>query len=309
MSKLSETLIAARQRRGERLDEVEQATRIRQAYLHALETDRFDRLPAPVYTRGFVRNYAIHLELDPREMGGLYDEAIGYRPEPIRLAASQRIEGGRLLTPNVTAISVALVLAAILFVWLYSAFFVVGPGNSAHLPTPAVPTPTTIVAVALATATPTTEPALPVASPGTTASAGLSRPPAPLLTPSPGAPAPGTAPPASSPAPILTSTATPTGLELKVKVVDAPSWVQIRADGVVVFTGTLASGTERTFNAKDEIFIHAGRSDAVELFLNGAPQGRLGRPGQSVVRRTFNRQALNRQAIAATGRARLRDAG
>lgn len=306
MSKLSETLIAARQRRGEQLDEVEQATRIRQAYLHALETDRFDRLPVPVYTRGFVRNYAIHLGLDPREMVGLYDEAIGYRPEPIRLAASQTIEGGRLLTPNVAAIGVALVLAAILFVWLYSAFFVVGPGNSARLPTPTIPTPTAIVAVALATATPTTEPAR---SPASTASAGLTRSPAPLLTPAAGTPAPATAGPASSPASIPTSTATPTGLELKVKVVDAPSWLQIRADGVVVFTGTLASGAERTFNAKDEIFIHAGRSDAVELFLNGTPQGRLGQPGQSVVRRTFNRQATNRQATGAIIFARLRAAG
>jgi hypothetical protein len=87
----------------------------------------------------------------------------------------------------------------------------------------------------------------------------------------------------------VTPTVDPGALALKIRIVEAPSWVQVRTDGVVVFSGTLAPGVERSFSAKSELFIHAGRSDAVELVLNGVPQGRLGSPGQSVVRRTFTR--------------------
>ena len=293
MSKMADTLVAARQRRGERLDEVEQATRIRQSYLRALESDDFARLPAPVYTRGFVRNYATYLELNAQELVRLYDEAIGYRPEPVRLTPAQAAPGGRLLTPNVAAIGVALALAAILFVWLYSALFVVGPASSARLPTPVVPTPTPIVALAVLTPTPTPEPPPPTP---TAAPARVE----PTATPEPAAMAVASLPsPTVGPTNTPSPTPRPEGLAPKVKVIEQPSWVQVRTDGVVVFSGTLAAGAERTFTATKEIFIHAGRSNAVDLTLNGVPQGRLGTPGQSVVRRTFTRDGAGAPAPTA----------
>ena len=59
-----------RERRGERglaLEQVEEDTRIGHSYLEAIEGDRFEVLPAPVYARGFVRLYARYLGLDPEE--------------------------------------------------------------------------------------------------------------------------------------------------------------------------------------------------------------------------------------------------
>jgi cytoskeleton protein RodZ len=288
MSKLADTLYAARRQSGLSLEEVAHSTRIPVATLQAIENDDIRRLPSTVYARGFVRNYAAFLNLDPDQMARLFDEAINYRPQTVKITAREPVRIAGLVTPNVAAIGVAVVLASIVFVWLYSAFFVADPTRTARLPTPPVPTPTALAAVVLPISTSTppprpTEAVLPAATataervPTTAASVpGLT--PAAIATPTAG-------PPGAA----ATPTADPGSLALKVRIIEAPSWVQVRTDGVVVFSGTLAPGVERSFSAKSELFIHAGRSDAVELVLNGVPQGRLGSPGQAVVRRTFTR--------------------
>ncbi|MDQ3247738.1 MAG: helix-turn-helix domain-containing protein, partial [Chloroflexota bacterium] len=52
---------------GATLAEVETATRIRQKYLAALESDEWQLLPGEVIGRGFLRNYATYLGLDSTE--------------------------------------------------------------------------------------------------------------------------------------------------------------------------------------------------------------------------------------------------
>jgi cytoskeleton protein RodZ len=54
-----------RQRLGIELATVEEQTKIRIKYLRALEDERWDVLPGPAYTRGFIRAYAETLGLDP----------------------------------------------------------------------------------------------------------------------------------------------------------------------------------------------------------------------------------------------------
>ncbi len=56
-----------REAMGASLAEVETATRIRQKYLAALESDEWHLLPGEVVGRGFLRNYATYLRLDPTE--------------------------------------------------------------------------------------------------------------------------------------------------------------------------------------------------------------------------------------------------
>jgi cytoskeletal protein RodZ len=65
--RLGEWLRATRLRRGFSLAEIERDTRINRLYLEALEEEHYDVLPAPVYTRGFLRSYARILGLDPAE--------------------------------------------------------------------------------------------------------------------------------------------------------------------------------------------------------------------------------------------------
>lgn len=54
----------ARMRRGLAIAEVAADTRINPAYLEAMEAERWELLPAPVYARGFFRSYARYLRLD-----------------------------------------------------------------------------------------------------------------------------------------------------------------------------------------------------------------------------------------------------
>ena len=299
MTKLAETLLAARRQSGLTLEQVERHTRIRASHLRALENDDFRRLPPSVYTRGFVRAYASTLSLDPESMVRLYDEAIGYRPQPVALTARQPVRMAGVVVPNVAAIGVTLAMAGVVFVWLYSAFFVSDPARSLRLPTPLVPTPTALVALVMPTATfspapPTETPAAATPSSASpTIAVGMFATPTPLggaaIAAGDGAPDTMRSPTVSGIRSTVTPTLEPGVMALKVRVVDAPSWVQIRTDGVVTFSGTLPQGTERSFSAKSELFIHAGRADAIDLTFNGVPQGRLGSPGQAVVRRTFSK--------------------
>lgn len=61
---------------GISLAEVEAATRIRQKYLSALESDDWHLLPGEVVGRGFLRNYAEYLGLDGNEVLELRRQAV-----------------------------------------------------------------------------------------------------------------------------------------------------------------------------------------------------------------------------------------
>lgn len=63
--------------RGLSLDEVARATRVSQRYLEALEGDRLGDLPAPVFTKGFIRAYAQVLREPPDEALARYRELLG----------------------------------------------------------------------------------------------------------------------------------------------------------------------------------------------------------------------------------------
>jgi curved DNA-binding protein CbpA len=59
---------------GTELSEISQRTKISAEHLHNIEEDRFEALPAPVYVRGFVREIARCLRLDPNQVASSYIE-------------------------------------------------------------------------------------------------------------------------------------------------------------------------------------------------------------------------------------------
>src|SRR5688500_10711306 len=65
---LPERLLAARERKGVDLYRAERDTKIRARYLAALERGDYRELPGAVYTKGFLRNYALYLGLDPDDV-------------------------------------------------------------------------------------------------------------------------------------------------------------------------------------------------------------------------------------------------
>jgi cytoskeletal protein RodZ len=65
---LPERLYAARERKGVDLYRAERDTKIRARYLAALERGDWKELPGAVYTKGFLRNYALYLGLEPEDV-------------------------------------------------------------------------------------------------------------------------------------------------------------------------------------------------------------------------------------------------
>jgi cytoskeletal protein RodZ len=65
---LPERLYAAREQKGVDLYRAERDTKIRARYLAALERGDYRELPGAVYTKGFLRNYALYLGLEPDEI-------------------------------------------------------------------------------------------------------------------------------------------------------------------------------------------------------------------------------------------------
>ena len=64
------------------LREITEVTKISVRYLEALEQDRFDVLPAPVFVKGFLREYSRYVGLDPDEVVNSYLTAQEATEEP-----------------------------------------------------------------------------------------------------------------------------------------------------------------------------------------------------------------------------------
>jgi transcriptional regulator with XRE-family HTH domain len=77
MGELTERLRAAREDRGLSLAQVAEATRIPQAYLEAVEEGAFEQFSSPLHLRGFLRNYAFFLDLEPEEILAEFDRLEG----------------------------------------------------------------------------------------------------------------------------------------------------------------------------------------------------------------------------------------
>jgi len=61
-----------REARGMELNEISQRTKISERYLRALEDEQFTDMPAAVYVRGYVTEYARALRLDPQRAAASY---------------------------------------------------------------------------------------------------------------------------------------------------------------------------------------------------------------------------------------------
>lgn len=87
MFEIGNSLREARLRRHLDLVEAEDDTKIRSKYLAAMETEDFDVLPGPVYTRGFLRTYARYLGLEAQLYIDEYNSRFGQFEEAEEAAA------------------------------------------------------------------------------------------------------------------------------------------------------------------------------------------------------------------------------
>jgi cytoskeleton protein RodZ len=269
----------ARENRGLSLDEVATKTRVQRRYLQALEDGTVDKLPEPVYARGFLKKYADFLGLDSAGMAERYF--------PMAEIRKQGSSGSPLMPPspkrtNWLGYTVGVVAAVIGL----STFFAL----RTNVPAPVV--------TATAQASGKSEP-----SPFEKILKGAGAPiqsanPAPnkTLTPTPASNQVVANKPAAQSAgvqPILTPpsvTLVPTAaqpVQVAVKVA-ADTWVRVSADGRTVFQGVLPKGAQRNWSAKQFVKFRTGNAGGILVSHNQKAIGALGAPGK-VVERVFTK--------------------
>lgn len=253
MGELGEKLRKAREAKGLSLEQVEEATKIVRSYLQALEDEEFERLPAPVYVKGFLRNYASYLGLDAQEVLSLYSASAAPAPvTPTMTVLDEPLVPSFHIPWRPLVLALVVVALATAGWWGYQWYSDQG-WFSWQWP------------FARATATPTAVPPTPSPTP---------LPPTPTVIFSPT--------PAATPTLTPTLTPTPAGLELSIEIVGQRSWLLVQADDVRVFMGILEPGAKYTWTARERIVLRSGWAGAVQVILNGQALGLLGGPGEVV---------------------------
>ena len=287
---LGEWLRQRREELGISLEQAEADTRIRRCYLEALESEKFDALPDAVVGRGFLRNYAVYLELDPKAASDRYSESVAppqpeslavegptpFTEEPFRPVALHQMPGRRSRWVWIAGAVLILVAAlSLLGWWGYPRFSGwLTQREPANSPVPVAATSTQQGELPTATHTPSS-----IAT-ATSAESEKSVQATPTLEL--------TQTPTTIPSPSLTpSPPVYTGIFLELVFSDT-SWIQVTVDGVREFQGELEAETYRSWYGEERIELRIGNAGAVLVTVNGQSLGTLGGPDE-VVDRVFEK--------------------
>ncbi len=230
------------------LEEISAATKISLRMLKALEDSDLSRLPAPAFTRGFIRSYALHLGIDPDTKICAYLADLGRAAAGISPSAANvrtRFWRGRgttagMIVGGVTALLLLLGLIA----------------RPERRPAPRVEKVAARTArVELKNVTVSNEPtplvrqAAPAAAPvSETASAAVEADPLVSLT-----------------------------LEF-----DEDSWTKLDAGGQTLFVGLIRKGEVKRYQARGGFRLSLGNAGGVRVTIDGRALESLGRAGQVV---------------------------
>ena len=125
----------ARERRGISLRQIAASTKIAAAALDALERNDISKLPGGIFSRAFVRSYAIEVGLDPDETVREFLQRFDQDPAPTAAAVAAEIpEQERLFEQQQRKAAHALMFAAILLPVLAVAAYFTLRGRSTTPP-------------------------------------------------------------------------------------------------------------------------------------------------------------------------------
>jgi len=264
LASFGEELRREREIRGISLKEISDATKISKRFLEAIERNDHRTLPAPVFTRGFVREYARYLGLNIDEIVTRYNYAAAGDD---RIEKSAHLE--RLVELQTT--------------------------GREPLPKKGIPPAyaridrsvyvLALIIIALAGLTWWAVKHKRMIREAAESSAASFRP----------GPRQAGRPKTKSAAPkIETAPPVPVMMRLVIDVTD-DSWVTLDADGKTVINDELRHGEHRIIEAKDSFhFRTVGNAAGLRLALNDVPLPPLGRDGQVIHDRIFDRGDLRR---------------
>lgn len=125
MKTVGEILKNARLKKGLKRVEIARKTKISLKYLRALENNEYDKLPEAAFAKGFIRNYANAVGLDPDQALSVfrrdYDQNVKGQVIPRELIP-QPVEKRSLWTPKTTTAVGIIGLAALLIVYFVYQF-------------------------------------------------------------------------------------------------------------------------------------------------------------------------------------------
>ena len=107
--KLGELLREARVEKNISLTDVEKATKIRAAYIEAIEQENFQQLPGRIYVIGFIKSYAKFLSLNDSEIVELYKSQY---PEKTEAANKENNNVEEISIPNEPSKTLYYIIAA-----------------------------------------------------------------------------------------------------------------------------------------------------------------------------------------------------
>lgn len=232
----------ARERRGVSLRQIANATKIGMSALEGLERNDISRLPGGIFSRAFVRSYAIEVGLDPeatiQEFIAQFpsDSVTAGHPTSTQSEDHQAIDSDRRAATTfvrLVALSVPIAGAMLYF------------GTAGHRAAPPAPAP----------------------QQGVTAAASVGTPAAPVEAPA--------AAPAVAPA------ATSDRLRVALSAIGA-CWVSATVDGEKKIERLLQPGEQVAMDVRRELVLTAGDASALAITLNGAEAKPLGKPGEVV---------------------------
>jgi cytoskeleton protein RodZ len=256
MSDFGGKLRLARERRGISLRQIAASTKISVAVLEALERNDISKLPGGIFSRAFVRSYAIEVGLDPDQT--VQEFLDRFQAEPARasqLPTSVPEEESTFEIQQRVARAVFLLVAIsvpLIGVVLY--FTMRAPRSSPQ------------TAATAPAATPSTTPVSPPATP--------TSPPAAPISP----------PPVTSPPDVVLGregTSPPTAGTIRLELhPTGDCWVKLTIDGRPVISRLMHAGETEVREMRESAVIDVGNAGTFAYSINGRPGKPLGGEGQ-----------------------------
>lgn len=247
----------SRERRGLSLRQVANATKIAMPTLEALERNDISRLPGGIFSRAFVRSYALEVGLDPDEA---IEEFLAQFPNDAMRAGHGRLEQDEENEAVESDRRIATTILGLLFISIPIAgalLYFGGKGRRAEL---------------RANQTVATAPVSGQRDPSVETAGMASATPAP-------SPVAGAIVPSSDPSAFATD-------RLRVGLSTSRStWVSALVDDQIAFEGVLEPGERRTIDVRREMVLTARDAAALTMTLNGAEAKPLGRADEIVTAR------------------------
>lgn len=251
-----------RERQNFTIKDVERETSIRAFYIESIENEKYDALPGEVYTKGFIKNYAVFLKLDTGKILQQYNEEVHAdlpetQPEDVSDKPKQmeyrdtgsagvnsrssddfkeRMEKSRRSQKLLVGVLVLFFIAG-------GAYFFLGSENTAK------PVPPKQVTETKKTVDET-----------------------------------------PAPAPAAPQEKKFDDVEISAKFT-AACWMKVEADGKTIFEGTVEKGKSFSWKGQNKVVITAGNAGAIDVTHNGKDMGKLGEIGE-VVSKGFSKDKV-----------------